>query len=797
MRLTPRSMRAQIAMFFIAMLASVQWLTHWTVNDANSRIAAGHLNSELEHGTKVLRRLIDDRGAQLLQAVQVLVADFAFRKTIASGDAATIQSALANHGARLKADIGFVVSDSKQITTSFGLPETLSTSALEALAKDFDSRKDHTRIVPIGGRLIQFAFAPVMMPDPNGWAVYGFALDARVANDLKELTGLEVSFLNATTKGEGRLSASTLSAPQRSALLLGNLDEARDTSELAGETFATARVALQPDDGMLAIALVQKSAEETIAPFKKLSTILTVVSLVGLLTSVLAGMWVARAIARPIALLTQAADRIRRGEHRVHVPTDLRGEIGQLASGFRRMGEEIEQREKEISQLAFIDPLTHLANRAGLLRAASLAQTATTDTACVVIATLNIARLRHINDGLGYSVGDRLIQAVAARLQAAANAREIIARTDGDRFAWLMRERNAEAAEARLRALLDGLTAMPITIDEQAIDVQLHIGWAVSRMEHNDSNALFRCAEIALDHASAQKTSPLRYDTAMAKESAPMLGLLSEIRRGIAEGEFVLHYQPKLSIDGQPRGVEALVRWNHPTRGLLGPGAFIEFAENTGNVRGITRAVLKQAIAQTTAWVESGYTIPVAVNISAHDVLDETFPDFVNGLLAQAGAHPELIKFEVTERALFDQFELADRALHKFNDTGIEIALDDYGTGYATLTHLSKLRVHELKIDRSFIMGLMPDSRNFAIVNTMIDLAHRLGMRAVAEGIETAEELNALRKTACDEVQGYHFAKPMPAAALLSWWHTRERAYAAIQRAAGLPVVPNIVNEKR
>jgi diguanylate cyclase len=797
MKFAPRSLRAQIAMFFIAMLAAVQLLTHWTVNDANSRIAKDHLNAELEQGAKVLRRLIDDRGAQLLQAVQVLVADFAFRKTIASEDAATIQSALANHGARLKADVGFVVSDSKRIITSFGLPETLSTTALEALAKDFESRQAHTRIVPIGGRLMQFAIAPVLLPDPQGWAVFGFALDRRVAVDLKELTGLEVSFLNANSKGEDRFSASTLSASQRSALLLGNLAEARDTLDLDGETFATARLPLQPDNGAPAIAIVQKSAAATIAPFEKLSTILTIVSLVGLLASVFSGMWVARAIAQPIALLTQATDRIRRGEHRVNVPTHLKGEIGLLASGFQRMGEEIEQREKEISRLAFIDPLTHLANRAGLLRAAALAQAGNSDTTCLVIATINIARLRHINDGLGYSVGDRVIQGVAARLQAAANPEETVARTEGDRFAWLFRERSAEAAEARLRTLLDSLAPAPITIEDHAIDVQLHIGWAVSNADHNDSNALFRCAEIALDHASAQKTSPLRYDAAMAKESAPMLGLLSEIRRGIAEGEFVLHYQPKLSIDGQPRGVEALVRWNHPTRGLLGPGAFIEFAENTGNIRGITRTVLKQAVSQTTLWAESGHTIPVAVNISAHDVLDETFPDFVNSLLAQAGAHPELIKFEVTERALFDQFELADCALHKFDQAGIEIALDDYGTGYATLTHLSKLRVHELKIDRSFVMGLTPDSRNFSIVNTMIDLAHRLGMRAVAEGIETADELSALRKTACDEVQGYHFAKPMPAPALLSWWETRVRAFAAIQRAAGITVTENGCEEKR
>jgi diguanylate cyclase len=787
-RLQPRSLHLQIALYFIGLLGCVLLATNYIVYDANSRIASAHTSAEVNQGERVLRRLLEERGARYQQAVRVLVSDFAFRKTVAAGDPATMQSALDNHGARLRADAGLVVSDSKRIIASFGLPSNVPPATLAKLVQTIEQKEDQPWIALIGGKAVQFAVAPILMPDANGWAAFGFVLDDRVAAELKQLTELDMSFLAMEANGHYRISASTLAPAQREQLQqkVGQQPFAPGPwppVTLAGQAHATTGVLLDNDKNSRAAVLIQKSVEESVAPFRKLSMILLAVAIAGALASGFFSMWIARAIAKPIQVLTEVTNRISKGERSVNVPTHFTGEIGQLASGFEQMSQEIEKREAEILRLAFVDPLTQLANRAGIMRAVAEALARPSDSVCTAISVLDIARLQHINDGLGYRVGDQVIKAVAARISSLARPHEMVARTEGDGFAWLMRDASAEAIEARLRALIEDFVSTPVDIGDQAIDVHLHAGWAVSRAGRDDSSGLFRRAEIALHAACVRQISPVRHEATMDVDSGPMLGLLSELRRAVARDEFVLHYQPKLTIDGKPVGVEALVRWNHPIRGFLGPDAFIEFAEQTGSIRGITRNIVVNALKQSLQWEKQGLDIAIAVNISARDLQDESFPDFVNTALKRESARPELLKLEVTERALLDNSGAAERTLKQLGAAGVQVALDDYGTGYATLTHLSQLPVSELKIDRSFITNLTPDSRNFAIALTTVELAHRLNMRVVAEGVETVEELNALRKTGCDEVQGYLFGKPMPASELPEWWQTRLAAYGTIQRA--------------
>jgi diguanylate cyclase (GGDEF)-like protein len=791
---SPRSLHVRIALYFIGLLAAVQLITHLVVHQANDRIASAHTQAELAQGERVLRRSIEERGTRLQQAVRVLVSDFAFRKTVTAGDPATMQSALDNHGVRLGANVGLVISDTGRIVASFGLPATASPETLSQLVKAIEQKEDQTWIALIGGKAFQFAVAPVLVPDPYGWVAFGFVLDDRVAADLKQLVDLEISFLAQDAAGHYIISASSLTPVQREILQQQVASQAFrpgawPAMNLAEQPYATSGVKLDNESSVKAAALVQKSIEKSIAPFQKISVVLSIVALVGALAGIICSVWIAGAIAKPIQVLTEVTNRIRRGEKSVTVPTHFAGEIGELATGFDQMNQEIEKREAEILRLAFVDPLTQLANRAGLMKAAAEAQDDIHTTAqpnhgtVIAIALLDIARLQHINDGLGYSVGDRVIKAVALRLQKSARSNETVARTQGDGFAWLMHDTDAAAINRRLLTLIEEFAAHPIDIEDQTIDVQVHVGWALARSNQNDASEVFRRAEIALHAASVRQISPIRHELTMDIDSGSQLGLLSELRHAVARDEFVLYYQPKLTLDGKPAGVEALVRWNHPTRGFLAPGAFIEFAEKTGNIRAITRRLIEHAAKQSTRWEKMGLDISIAVNVSAHDLQDETFPLFVAQTLQDHGARADRLKLEITERALLENFAAAERALTQLGDAGIHTALDDYGTGYATLTHLSRLPVSELKIDRSFITDLTIDSRNFAIAITTVQLAHRLGMRAVAEGVETVEELNALQKTGCDEVQGYLFGKPMSADSLTEWWKTRNAAYSTIKRA--------------
>lgn len=774
MKLAPHSLYWRIVLYFLMLLAAVLLLTRFVIGNANMRIAADHTADELKQGERILLRVLDDRGTRLQQAVSILVADFAFRKTVATADPATMQSALSNHGGRLRADTGLVISDDKRIVTSFGLPGNVSSDTLAALIDAVEKKQDKTWIALIGGKAIQFAVAPILMPDPNGWVAFGFVLDDGVAVDAKQLTELEVSFLVIDDRGQYRLSASTLPADQREELQRLVTRQAFTPGQwpavtIGGHPWATTGVVLERDATIKAAALIQKSIEESVAPFQALSIVLTVVALLGALAGLVSSVWIARAIAKPIEVLTDVTNRIRLGEQSVTVPTHFTGEIGQLASGFEQMNREIEKREAEILRMAFIDPLTQLPNRAGLVKAFGKLQAETNHKPCLALALMDIARLQHINDGLGYRAGDQVITSVAARLSKLALSGDVVARTDGGAFGMLLRERNAETVEKRMRALVEDFASHQIEVNDQAIDVELHLGWATAQSPTDDANTLFRCAEIALQLARVRKISPIQHDVSMDVDSTPMLGLLSELRRAVSNNEFVLYYQPKLTLAGIPTGAEALVRWNHPTRGLLGPQAFIEFAEQSGTIRGITRYLIKQALIQSAQWDGMGLDMPIAVNISARDLQDESFPDFVKSAMQSAHTRPNHLKFEITERALLDNVVAAERALKELGKLGIRVSLDDYGTGYATLSHLSRLMVSELKIDRSFITGLTTDSRNYAIALTTVELAHRLGMKTVAEGVETIEELNALQTTGCDEMQGYLFARPMPADAIPGW----------------------------
>jgi diguanylate cyclase len=780
-KFAPKSLQLRIALYFIGLLALVQLLTHLVINDANTRIATDHTNTELSQGERVLKRLMDERGTRLQQAVHILVADFAFKKTVAASDPATMQSALDNHGARLRADAALVLSDSRQIVASFGLPANITQASLKQLVQSIEQKENQTWIAVIDGKSFQFAVEPILMPDPRGWAAFGFVLDDKVATDLKQLTNLDVTFLAKDEATTTNISASTLQGDQREELKNWLSYHPSNTAQqltfaLTGHDYASANVMLDTDTSTFASVLIQKSVEQSTAPFKRLSLILSVVAFIGVLAGVLSSIGMARAIARPIELLTQITQRIRRGERAVDVPTDFAGEIGQLAQGFEQMNHEIEKREDEILRLAFVDPLTQLANRAGLINEAQKLQSSPGKSACTAIVALDIARLQHINDALGYAIGDQVIKAVAARLTRLARADERVARAQGIGFAWLMSDASVGMIQARVQAVVDDFVTQPVQIDKQNIDTHLYVGWAVLETNHfgqEDFNELYRRAEIALHAASVRQLSPVRHDQSMDVDSGPMLGLLTELRRAVEHKEFVLHYQPKLSITGIPVGVEALVRWNHPTKGFLGPGAFVEFAEQTGAIRDITRYVIVQALEQSRQWQQAGMTIPIAVNISARDLQDENFPEFVRDALTMHAAKPESLKLEITERALMDNAGATERTLHALNQLGIQVSLDDYGTGYATLSHLSRFAVSELKIDRSFITGLTPESRNFAIAATTVELGHRLHMRVVAEGVETQSELEALKLTGCDEMQGYLFGKPMSATALQQWWQAK------------------------
>ncbi len=326
--------------------------------------------------------------------------------------------------------------------------------------------------------------------------------------------------------------------------------------------------------------------------------------------------------------------------------------------------------------------------------------------------------------------------------------------------------------ESDLEATLSHLTSQfdaPLHVVKQSLDVRIHVGWAQLRDDGFDLSTIMRRADMALNVAKSRQVPTVRFDHAMEADTHTHFALLSDLKIAVAQNELELCYQPKISMLGKAVGLEALLRWNHPRRGLIMPDAFIGIAEQTGAVREVTRYVIAKAVQQQAQWVSNGLRQPIAVNISARDLQDDSFPRFVANMLAEHGVAAALLRFEITERALMDNLDAAAQTLRALQQIGIRVSLDDYGTGYATLTHISQLPVSELKIDRSFVTDLTADTRNFAIVLSTVQMGHRLGMTVVAEGVETMAELDAVRESGCDEVQGYYFSKPLVASEVEQW----------------------------
>lgn len=421
--------------------------------------------------------------------------------------------------------------------------------------------------------------------------------------------------------------------------------------------------------------------------------------------------------------------------------------------------------EAELLREARHDALTGLLNRAALtseLEQAAAAAAAGGPGLAVVL--LDLDRFKEVNDTLGHHVGDALLRAVARRLSGVVRADSLAARLGGDEFVLLLPGCTVHEAEQVARRALDAVR-LPVHVDGLVLEVDGSFGVARWSTDGPSSAAdLLRAADVAMYAAKADHAGVVVHAPAMTDRTVERLTLSGDLRRGIRDGELRVHYQPRVAVpDGRVRGVEALVRWAHPERGLLAPGAFVPVAEQTGLIRQLTDAVLEQALTDCRRWDEQGLGLDVAVNLSAPSLLDSSLPDRVAALLAVHRVPASRLELEVTESAAMRDPDRAVAVLRRLRALGVRLSVDDYGTGHASLAYLTRLPVSALKIDRSFVQTMELDAGDRTIVRSTIDLAHSLGLRVVAEGVETREAWRQLVELGCDEAQGFWLGRPVPA----------------------------------
>jgi len=610
----------------------------------------------------------------------------------------------------------------------------------------------------------------VRTPAPVGWVLMAFALNREMLDDLRALSELQSAML-LQPSGARWLGISTNLEAEAAAALPGWLNAQMPEDgviELAGERLRAHFVPLIDGEQHLGVLLL-RSLDVALAPYRQLQLTLLGLTLLGVAVFGIFSVVLARGISNPITDLSTSARRLEGGDYDTPVPSTSRlEEVHELAIALESMREGIRRRDALVNNLAYVDQLTLLPNRA---RFAEFLQHHLdhSDTPGAVLM-LDLDRFKHVNDVLGHEVGDRLLQSVAERLQALCTpAHSVLARLSGDEFAVLLAQTDARAASEAALAILKDFE-QPLQIDNETIDLGAGIGIALFPEHGQDVNLLLGRAELAMYAAKAKQCGSLVYHAQLDAGSEESLSLLTELRHAVEANELRLYLQPKVDLQkGRVIGAEALVRWQHPVRGLVPPMQFIPFAEQTGFIRMLSAWMLAGAARFSREAMDAGLDLRLSVNLSTRDLMDQDLPAKIEALIQPLQVPAASICLEITESAIMDDPERALSTLEHLHAMGFKLSIDDFGTGYSSLAYLKRLPVDELKIDKSFVMAMERDLDDARIVRSTIELAHNLGLSVVAEGLETVKAWAMLASLGCDEGQGYFICKPMPQDQFIAW----------------------------
>ena len=778
-----KSLEGRIATLFLLLIVAVQVAGLIVIQqgiDSNARAAIG---TELVNGEKVFRKLLEQSAQAQRFSAQVLARDTAFVQAVGNGgvdDRATIESALQNFsGSRARADLTMLIDGDRKVAVSTGIAMAGSLETLVlGLLDRAEAAGSASAVAIVDQKPVQIVVVPVKAPITIAWVVMGFAIDRQLAVGMKELSSLDVAILTRDTGRHWKPVESTLDEammPKVAAdLALQPEDSLRPFDlDIAGSKYSARLLSIGRDADRGASVLLARSIDEATEQYVRLERTLVLLTILGIVIAGVAAVLTAKRIAQPLRELASTARRLERGDYRGQIDVRRDDEIGALGKAFDSMRDGIAKREKEIRRLAYWDSLTNLPNRAQfvLLLDESLAQAKKHEHE-VFVLMMDLDRFKHVNDVMGHSFGDALLRQVAERLTlrvSQAHASAHVARLGGDEFAVLLPASTLEQASVIANGILRALE-VPLSLDDQTVDIGAGLGIASFPKHGHDAEELLSMAEVAMYQAKLRNDGAIVYESAMDTSSAMSLGLLTELRNAIERDEFRLHMQPKLRLDtGEVVGAEALVRWAHPERGTVFPDAFIPFAEQTGFIRVLTRWVLDRSAALCSELAGQGIHLKISVNLSTRDLLDQDLPLKFNDILARHGLSPTSFCLEITESAIMDDPVRAQLTLERLHAMGVDLSIDDFGTGYSSLAYLKRLPVNELKIDKSFVLNMENDIGDTKIVRSTIDLGHNMGLRVVAEGIESEAVWRLLAALGCDQGQGYFMSRAIPGDQLAAW----------------------------
>ena len=758
-----RSLSARLTVQFALLFAGAMLVVSAALSTFIAGSASREVESQLQSSGAVYDRLWQQRAHELQNAAELLARDFGFRAAVATGDQATMQSALGNAAARLKVRTAFIVTADGRVSA---IDPSIGSKQAAALWEPLDEGK-LTGVSVLAGRPRQLVAAPIMAPTLIGWVVFAADLDETQMRSLERLSAIPLhAAVLANSNGRWSEAAGSMSvlSGDSAALAQNHVRSSAAFEMRVGDTTSIALAKTLPafGDKERAILLLAYPKSEALADARKLELALAVMTLLGLLLVSLATWRAAGRITQPLARLDDAAGRLASGEH---VQVRVRGddELARLATSFNEMVGKIVEREQRITQLAFNDVLTGLPNRTMFQQQLEhLFRASEGNGSLFALHCLDLDQFKVINDTLGHPAGDTLLIEAGQRVLHAARG-QFVARLGGDEFVVLQTVGDDRNAIDRLARDILETMAQPLVIDGNELVPSTSIGIAIAPQDGGDPQILLRNADLALYRAKeAGRGTFAFFEESLNERAQQRRQLETDLRLAIERGEFELHYQPLFDLEhNQICSFEALIRWNHPVRGQISPADFIPVAEETGLIVPIGAWVVRQACAQAATWPEH---IRVAVNVSPVQFHRGALNETILRALADSRLAPARLEVEITESIFLEGSDATLRLLHSLRSLGVRVALDDFGTGYSSLSYLQSFPFDKLKIDRSFIQNLLTRDGASAIVRAITELAHALNIETTAEGVEETAQLLELRAHGCSSVQGFLFAEPMTAA---------------------------------
>jgi len=765
----PRSFQARIASVLILLMLVVVGALYFAVRTATNVAVRSQAHEQLDVGTRVFEQLLDVRGRQLHDAVQVLAADFGFKAAVASGDRETIRSALANHGARINASAVMMLGLDGTLEVSTDSRISGQTAArLSAQAMAQQRAGVQIVLMPIGDSIYLLVQTTVNAPLPIARVMMGFEVDEAFARELRELTLLELTLV-AKQDGLPAIWISTLPASTQ-ALLQSNMATepaaADDLMLIGAERYLDQRVLLASGEGFEVEALLYKSMTQAQQAFAPLDRNILLIAMAALLAALGGALLLARNISQPVQRLAAVAERVGQGDYQMPLELYRNDELGSLAKAFHTMQRGIAERERQLAHNALHDALTGLPNRNLALERLGSAIAAGRPTALLYVG---ISNLRGVNDICGPGASDLALQQLSQRLQGSLRPGDSLAQLMASELLLLL-ENSDDNSAIVISDRLQQLLSEPLRIGNHEVVLDCCVGIAVYPADGETPDDLLRRASIAMQDAAQLPGRLQMYERGRDAAHQRQIRLIRDLSRAPNNAELLLHYQPKLDIaSGKVLQAEALLRWQHPQLGMISPGEFIPLAERTGSIQNLTTWVIEEALRQLREWNGRGLNVQLSLNISTEDLVDPKLPERVDLLLQRYQVPAEQLIFEITESGVMLNPTLALQVLHGLRDLGISLSVDDFGTGYSSLAQLKRMPVQELKIDQSFILDLDDASEDAVIVRSTIEMSHSLGLKVVAEGVEFACSLRLLERWKCDSAQGYLISRPLPAEAFEAW----------------------------